>query len=299
MRQPSNDSFEFIEDLEPAFELAGRFGFFHGFIAGEGEFGLAVSEVLEGGDIVGVFDGLMLDSVVLGGDLVALGVGKVHGGDDLLVRDDLVVLAGVEEILPVGGAHADEEFPVDAEVDVADWAGETDWPPPLAYEVRVGPGLPEQFWRSVESSCDGHAFRFNACVLGHLFFPLFAVVEGYGGIALLVNAAAGEASVAFGGLEAFGGVFGKDEGVGGEDVGVYGAAEETQGLGVVVFGVVGRVEKDEVKRVLELREALEERGGTAVFHAIAACDLEGGEVGFEGFEGRWGVFGEEDVGGSA
>lgn len=51
-------------------------------------------------------------------------------------------------------------------------------------------------------------------------------VEGDGGVALLVEAGAGEAAVAVCGVEAFGGVFGEDEGAGGEDGGVGWAAEE-------------------------------------------------------------------------
>ena len=46
---------------------------------------------------------------------------------------------------------------------------------------------------------------------------------------------------------------------------------------------------------MEFGEALEERAGAAVFEGVAVDDLEGGEVGAEGSEGRLGVFGEPDV----
>ncbi len=123
-------------------------------------------------------------------------------------------------------------------------------------------------------------------------------VEGDGGVALLVETGAGEASVAVGGLEALGGVFGEDEGVWREDGVVGGAAEETKGLGVVVFGVVRWVEEDDVERG-ELGEALQQGGGSAVFEGVAGGNPEGGEIGSEGFERGWGFFREEDVGGSA
>ncbi len=127
----------------------------------------------------------------------------------------------------------------------------------------------------------------------------FGGVEADGGVALLVEARAGEATVAVGGLEAFAGVFGEDERVRGEDLRVGRASQEAERLGVVVLGVVGRVEEDQVERVPELEKPLQERGGSAVFDAIAAGDLEVGQVGFEGFERRRSVLCEEDVRGAA
>jgi hypothetical protein len=112
---------------------------------------------------------------------------------------------------------------------------------------------------------------------------------------LFVEAGAGETAVLRGWLEVFGGVFGEDEGVGGEDGGVGGAAEEAEGLGVGVFVVVGWVEEDDVEGI-ELEQACEQGGGSAVFEGVVAGDGEVGEVGFEGFEGGRSFFGEEGVG---
>lgn len=120
------------------------------------------------------------------------------------------------------------------------------------------------------------------------------VVEGQAGVALFVDSGAGQGAVAVGELEGgFGGVFGYDEGAGGEH-GL--AAEEAEGLGVGFFVVVGGVEEDEVDR---LRETLEQRHHAAVFEGVATGDFEVLQVGAEGFEGRTAVLGEVDVSGSA
>ena len=76
-----------------------------------------------------------------------------------------------------------------------------------------------------------------------------------------------------------------------------GTTEEAESLGVGFFVFVGWVEVEEVDA--GWREALEERHGAAVFHGEGLRDVEGGEVCAEGFEGGRGVFGEEDVAGSA
>ena len=111
-----------------------------------------------------------------------------------------------------------------------------------------------------------------------------------------------------------GGVFGDDEGLGGEEVGGAGAAEEIEGGGVFDGGVVGRVEEDEVEGEVGVRreddtrgrrgdggagEAVEGGGGAALFDGDAADDAERGEVGAEGAEGDGAALGEEDVGGAA
>jgi hypothetical protein len=53
---------KFIEYLVPAFHLTAILCALHGFISDEGEFRLAVSEILEDGHIVRTLDGLMFNS---------------------------------------------------------------------------------------------------------------------------------------------------------------------------------------------------------------------------------------------
>jgi hypothetical protein len=59
----------------------------HGFVANEGEFRLAVSKILKGNYVVRIGYGFMFYSILRSVDLVSIRVGKVHGGDDLLMQN--------------------------------------------------------------------------------------------------------------------------------------------------------------------------------------------------------------------
>ena len=110
---------------------------------------------------------------------------------------------------------------------------------------------------------------------------------------MLILACFFEDAVAGGELEfGFGGVLGDDEGVWGEELAAGGAAEEAEGLGVVGFALVGRVEEDDVDGDLEF---LQELGDAAIFQRVAAGDFEGGEVGAERLQGGCAVFCEPDA----
>jgi len=113
---------------------------------------------------------------------------------------------------------------------------------------------------------------------------------------LFVGAGAVELAVAGGGVEVFRRVFGQDQGVRREERSVGWAAQEAEGLGVVVFGVVGWVEEDDVDGVGGLGEALEKGGRAAVFEGEASGDIEVRQVRLEGLQGGCGFFGEEGVG---
>ena len=62
LRQPRNNCGNFIEYLVPALHLTAIFRALHGFISNEGEFRLAVSEILKDGHVVRTVDSLMFYS---------------------------------------------------------------------------------------------------------------------------------------------------------------------------------------------------------------------------------------------
>src|SRR5579872_3303193 len=62
LRQPCNNCGNFIEYLVPALQLTAIFCALHRFIYNEGEFRLAVPEILKEGHVVGTLYGLMVDS---------------------------------------------------------------------------------------------------------------------------------------------------------------------------------------------------------------------------------------------
>ena len=62
LRQPRNNRGKFIEYLVPALHLTAIFRALHGFISNEGEFRLAVSEILKDGHVVRTVYGLMFYS---------------------------------------------------------------------------------------------------------------------------------------------------------------------------------------------------------------------------------------------
>lgn len=121
----------------------------------------------------------------------------------------------------------------------------------------------------------------------------FRGVEGDAGVSLFVDTDAGEAAVAFRGLESFAGVLGEDESVRAQQLGMRRAAEKAESLGVLVFRLVGWVEKDDVDRVGQLEQARQQRGDATVFYGVPARYPELSEIGAEGFEGGRRLFGEE------
>jgi hypothetical protein len=175
IREFCNHCSNLIEYLLPTLELPAVDRVLHGFIAGEGELRLTVTKVFKGGHIVGAFDGLMLYAIVLGLDLVAFRVGEVHGGDNLLERNDLVVFAGIPEILAIGRSHAAEELTSNSKIDLADGRGKTLWPPPLHHVLRVCPRPPDQLAWGVEYPCDHHPFRTAWLVFRHLSTSVFFI----------------------------------------------------------------------------------------------------------------------------
>ncbi len=62
LRHSRNNGSHFIEYLVPALELTAVLCALQGFISNEGEFRLAVSEILKEGHVEGTFDGLMFYS---------------------------------------------------------------------------------------------------------------------------------------------------------------------------------------------------------------------------------------------
>src|ERR1700719_4000092 len=108
--QPRDNRSKFIEYLVPALQLTAIFRALHGFISNEGEFRPAVSQILKDGHVVRTLYGLMFYSQLRRINLVSLRVRKLHQGNDLLVRNNLVVFNRIPELLPIWRSHTAEEF---------------------------------------------------------------------------------------------------------------------------------------------------------------------------------------------
>jgi len=95
MRQFRENCGKLIKHLVPALELTTLFCVFHGLVSDEGQFPPAITKVFNRDHVIGAIDGFMFYSIVLRLNFVSIGVREVHAGDDLLVRNNLVVFAGV------------------------------------------------------------------------------------------------------------------------------------------------------------------------------------------------------------
>src|ERR1019366_1807460 len=134
----------------------------------EGEIRLAVSKILKGNHIVRTVYGLMFYSILLRLNLFSLRVGKVHGGNDLLVQNNLVVFASIPELLPIRRSHAAAKFSSHTKINLAKWRSKTLRPPPLHHVFRVCPRLPNQFAWGIKNSCDNHPLCLVNRVICHL-----------------------------------------------------------------------------------------------------------------------------------
>ncbi len=95
MRQFRENCGKLIKHLVPALELTTLFCVFHGLVSDEGQFPPAITKVFNRDHVIGDIDGFVFYSIVLRLNFVSIGVREVHAGDDLLVRNNLVVFAGV------------------------------------------------------------------------------------------------------------------------------------------------------------------------------------------------------------
>src|ERR1700733_232723 len=172
LRQLRNNCGNFIECLDPALELTAIFRALHGFISNEGEFRLAVPEILKEGHVVRTLDGLMFYSQLRSINLVSLRVRKVHQGNDLLVRNNLVVFNPIPELLPIRRLRAAEKFSPNAKIHLANGRSEAFRPPPLLHILRVCPRLPNYFAWGIKNSCDHHALGLVHGAFCHLWPPL-------------------------------------------------------------------------------------------------------------------------------
>src|ERR1700730_16690091 len=145
-----------MESLNPALELPAVFRALHGFASNEGEFRLALSKILKNNHVVRIVYDLMFCSILLRLNLVSLRVGKVHGVNDLLVQNNLVVFPGIPALLPIRRSHAPEKFSSYAKIDLAKRRSKTLRPPPLHHIFRVCPRLPNQCAWGVKNSSDNH-----------------------------------------------------------------------------------------------------------------------------------------------
>src|SRR5229473_3710286 len=170
--QPRNNRSNFIEYLVPALHLTAIFRALHGFISNEGEFRLAVSEILKDGHVVGTVYGLMFYSICRRLNLVSLRVRKVHGGNDLLVQNNLVVFTSIPELLPIRRLHAAEKFSSNAKIHLTNRRSKALRSPPLHHVLRVCPRLPNQLAWGIKNSCNDHPLNFANRVFCHLWPPL-------------------------------------------------------------------------------------------------------------------------------
>src|SRR6202041_3849018 len=107
--------------------LTAGFGALHGFVSDEGDFRLAVSQILKGNHIVHIVHGLMFYSISCRLNFVSLRVGKVHGGNDLFVQNNLVVFTAIPELLAIRRSHAAEKFSSHTKVHLAKRRRKTHW----------------------------------------------------------------------------------------------------------------------------------------------------------------------------
>src|SRR5882672_5693294 len=107
-------------------------------------------------------------------NLVSLRVGKVHGGNDLLVQNNLVVFTSIPELLAIRRSHAAEKFSPHAKIHLAKRRSKTLRPPPLHHIIRVCPRLPNQFAWGIKNSCDNHPLRLVNRASCHLSSPFFS-----------------------------------------------------------------------------------------------------------------------------
>jgi len=89
------------------------------------------------------------------------------------------------------------------------------------------------------------------------------------------------------------GVLGDDDGVGGENDFVV-VGEEVERGAVLVAGLVGWVEEDEVHGASVLDHGVEQLADAAVFDGVATLQLERGDVGADGERGFGLAFGKPD-----
>src|SRR5579871_1525670 len=146
-----------VECLLPSFQLTALHSVLHGFISNEGEFRLAVPNVLKKNYVVCTLDGLMFCSLKL--DSVPIRVGKVHRRNDLLVRNNLMIFTTIPALLPIRSSHAKQELPSHAKIYLANGRSKSLRPPPLHHILRICPSLPDQFARGIKNSGDNHPLR--------------------------------------------------------------------------------------------------------------------------------------------
>src|SRR5579862_768185 len=105
-------------------------------------------------------------------NLISLRVRKVHQGNDLLVRNNLVVFNRIPELLPIRRLHAAEEFSSNPKIHLANGRGKALRSPPLHHILRVCPRLPNQLAWGIKNSRDNHPLNFASRVFCHLWPPL-------------------------------------------------------------------------------------------------------------------------------
>src|SRR5215468_835563 len=157
--QSLNNCSNLIEYLLHALQLTALDCVPQGLIPNEGEFRLAVSKILKGDHVVRVFYGLMFYSNLRRINLVPLRVGKVHGGNDLLVQNNLEVFTAIPEFLAVRHSSANEKFPSHAKIHLAKRRSTAIGAPPLHYIFRVCPRLPNQFAWGIKNPGNNHPLR--------------------------------------------------------------------------------------------------------------------------------------------
>src|SRR6202162_4676569 len=106
--------------------------------------------MLKQDQVVRTFYSLMFYSQLRRVDLVSLRVRKIHRGNDLLVRNNLMVFTAMPELLSIRRSRADEIFSSHAKIHLANRRSKTLRPPPLHHVLRVCPRLPDQFAWGIE-----------------------------------------------------------------------------------------------------------------------------------------------------
>src|SRR5947207_1806649 len=84
------------------------------------------------------------------------GKATIRQGNDLLVRNNLVVFNRIPELLPIRRLHAAEEFSSNAKIHLANGRSKAFRSPPLHHVLRVCPRLPNQLAWGIKNSCNDH-----------------------------------------------------------------------------------------------------------------------------------------------
>lgn len=118
--------------------------------------------------------------------------------------------------------------------------------------------------------------------------------EAEGGIAVLQQARLLQRSIARGQLPLFT-VFRDHQRIRSKHLTSAGAAQKIQRLGILRLCLIGRIEKDQINRPVQLAQPLQQGADSARLQRKTAIDLQRGKIGTKRRQGGFSIFGKPDV----